>query len=119
VYYGIRDYENALKYYSASLNEMGKHHVTYHNMGLCFYSKRMLTDAADCFQNACALCSTYQKAATWLQRVKSELAAPAQDALQESPSNQVGVQQIELELPKRELPCENSPTSQENSSMNN
>ncbi|KAG9410957.1 hypothetical protein AC1031_018983 [Aphanomyces cochlioides] len=40
VYYGMREYEEALHYYTLSLEELGKHHVTYHNMGLCFYSTR-------------------------------------------------------------------------------
>ena len=52
---------------------MGKHHVTSHNMGLCHYSKRQLALAATCFDEAYALNSSYQKAATWLQRVNREL----------------------------------------------
>ncbi|RHY61966.1 hypothetical protein DYB38_009847 [Aphanomyces astaci] len=40
VYYGMREYDHALQFYTRSLDEMGKHHVTYHNMGLCFYSTR-------------------------------------------------------------------------------
>lgn len=37
-YYGIREYENALKFYRDSSDNVGQHHVTFHNMGLCYYS---------------------------------------------------------------------------------
>ena len=37
-YYGIRDYANALKFYRSSSDNIGEHHVTWHNMGLCYYS---------------------------------------------------------------------------------
>ncbi|ETV73365.1 hypothetical protein H257_11873 [Aphanomyces astaci] len=73
VYYGMREYDHALQFYTRSLDEMGKHHVTYHNMGLCFYSTRRLQDAQQCFEAATELNSCYQKAATWLQRVTAEL----------------------------------------------
>lgn len=73
LYYGIHDYDSALAFYTRSTHEMGKHHVTSHNMGLCHYSKRQLDLAATCFEEAYALNSSYQKALTWLQRVKKEL----------------------------------------------
>ncbi|KAF0705890.1 hypothetical protein AaE_014337 [Aphanomyces astaci] len=69
----MREYDHALQFYTRSLDEMGKHHVTYHNMGLCFYSTRRLQDAQQCFEAATKLNSCYQKAATWLQRVTAEL----------------------------------------------
>jgi hypothetical protein len=37
-YYGIKDYSNALEYYRFSSEHIGEHHVTRHNMGLCYYS---------------------------------------------------------------------------------
>ena len=37
-YYGIREYENALGFYRDSSENVGQHHVTFHNMGLCYYS---------------------------------------------------------------------------------
>lgn len=37
-YYGIREYENALRFYRDSSDNVGQHHVTFHNMGLCYYS---------------------------------------------------------------------------------
>lgn len=115
LYYGIHDYDAALAFYTLSMHEMGKHHVTSHNMGLCHYSKRQLDLAAKCFEEAYALNSSYQKASTWLQRVKKELGL-----LPSSPSSLNGgglspgntpeqqqretllVQQIELVMPSFE-----------------
>lgn len=37
-FYGIREYENALNFYRDSSDNVGQHHVTFHNMGLCYYS---------------------------------------------------------------------------------
>jgi Tfp pilus assembly protein PilF len=37
-YYGIRHYKKALEFYRDSSVNIGEHHVTYHNMGLCQYS---------------------------------------------------------------------------------
>ncbi|CAN0255733.1 unnamed protein product, partial [Phaeothamnion confervicola] len=37
-YYGIREYESALGFYQHSSRHVGRHHVTFHNMGLCYYS---------------------------------------------------------------------------------
>lgn len=114
LYYGIHDYDAALAFYTLSMHEMGKHHVTSHNMGLCHYSKRQLNLAAKCFEEAYALNSSYQKASTWLQRVKKELGL-----IPSSPSSLNGnglspenggqqqreallVQQIELVMPSFE-----------------
>lgn len=122
LYYGLRDYDRALAFYTLSAREMGAHHVTSHNMGLCHYSKRQLALAAACFEEAYALNSSYQKAATWLQRVRRELAAadgtgddassgvqsPAVDAEQESRA--LLVQQIELVLQDHEEETARVPT---------
>lgn len=86
LHYGMHDYDAALAFYTLSTQEMGKHHVTSHNMGLCHYSKKQLALAASCFEEAYTLNPSYQKASTWLQRVRKELsgggsadAAPAVD----------------------------------------
>ncbi|RHY34556.1 hypothetical protein DYB32_000863 [Aphanomyces invadans] len=104
VYYGMREYEEALRFYTRSLEEMGKHHVTYHNMGLCFYSTRRLPEALDCFQAATKLNSCYQKAATWLQRVQNELSPEQVVAGNEKEEHPplVSMQQIDVEVPNPE-----------------
>jgi len=72
-YYGIRDYGNALKYYSISTEQIGPHHVTYHNQGLCFYSKGMLEDALKNFAKSKDMNADYVKARNWHQKVLKEL----------------------------------------------
>ncbi|CAI5732324.1 unnamed protein product [Hyaloperonospora brassicae] len=73
--YGLHEYDSALAYYALSAQEMGKHYVTSHNMGLCHYSKKQLGLAATCFEEACALNRSYGKASIWLQRVRQEIGA--------------------------------------------
>ncbi|GLD97493.1 hypothetical protein PINS_up006177 [Pythium insidiosum] len=90
LYYGLHDYDAALAYYTLSMQEMGRHHVTSHNMGLCHYSKRQLALAASCFEEAAQLNPSYQKAATWLQRVRKELAAAAGDTSTEAAETAAG-----------------------------
>ncbi|OQR87564.1 hypothetical protein ACHHYP_08517 [Achlya hypogyna] len=95
VYYGMREYYEALAFYTASLDEMGKHHVTYHNMGLCYYSTQRLPEAAECFRAATELNACYTKAATWLQRVQTELAG----GKAEPDGKAVSPQAIEVAVP--------------------
>ncbi|GMF30160.1 unnamed protein product [Phytophthora fragariaefolia] len=124
LYYGLHEYDSALAYYTLSAQEMGKHHVTSHNMGLCHYSKKQLELAATCFEEAYALNRSYQKAATWLQRVRKELgivqvdgiATPGQTTVQPPSSTglncdhqqaqhstgSLGAQQILLSVPGQE-----------------
>jgi tetratricopeptide (TPR) repeat protein len=121
LYYGMHDYENALAFYLHSTKEMGKHHVTCHNMGLCYYSKSQLEEAAKCFEEAYGLNPSYQKAATWLHRVQKELGlipsspkTPSSEGIQNSTSTLLSrnddqqisddllVQQIELVLSDHE-----------------
>ncbi|RLN52184.1 hypothetical protein BBJ29_000800 [Phytophthora kernoviae] len=80
LYYGLHEYDSALAFYTLSAQEMGRHHVTSHNMGLCHYSKKQLELASTCFEEAYTLNGSYQKASTWLQRVRKELGVIQADA---------------------------------------
>ena len=55
LYYGIRDYNNALTYYIESTRTIGEHHVTFHNQGLCHYSMGRLAVSLDLFKKALSL----------------------------------------------------------------
>jgi hypothetical protein len=72
-YYGIRDYQNALKFYQQSTVEIGEHHVTFHNQGLCFYSLQQLDLALENFRKALAMCPEYEKARSWIEKVQKEM----------------------------------------------
>ena len=115
-YYGIRDYANALEFYSISsssvslvtsgvplfyscglhqalthclrrlfprcLAQVGKHHVTSHNMGLCFYSMGQFPQALVKFEESLGLNKDYEKASSWREKVLQELAMGAAPKLQ-------------------------------------
>ncbi|CAM9368815.1 unnamed protein product, partial [Chrysoparadoxa australica] len=68
-YYGIKDYDQALRYYKESYHLLGEHHVTYHNMGLCFYSSGNYDEANRHFDLALGLNSSYQKSQLWKEKV--------------------------------------------------
>jgi Tfp pilus assembly protein PilF len=67
-YYGIRDYSKALYYYTVSSDTVGKHHVTFHNQGLCHYSLGQLDIALGLFRKALALNNDYGKVTLGLWR---------------------------------------------------
>ena len=79
-YYGIRDYTNALNFYIESTNTIGEHHVTYHNQGLCYYSRGLLEKALEHFEKSRAMNSAYEKARSWVEKVTKELQAREQKA---------------------------------------
>jgi hypothetical protein len=122
LFYGLHDYDRALAFYTLSSQEMGRHHVTSHNMGLCHYSKKQLTLAASCFEEAYGLNPSYQKAATWLQRVQKEIAMqaqgsseqPAETVLRAGSDESLVQQQIELVMSTHE---EETPRRPSHSSM--
>ena len=73
-YYGIREYQQALKYYAESSSTIGEHHVTFHNQGLCNYSMNNLVEALEQFRRAISLNPAYEKAKNWLEKVTQEIA---------------------------------------------
>jgi hypothetical protein len=73
-FYGIRDYTNALNFYIESTNTIGEHHVTYHNQGLCYYSRGELETSLVHFEKSMAMNSAYEKARSWVEKVRKELA---------------------------------------------
>ena len=77
-YYGIRDYQRALKYYTESSDSVGEHHVTFHNMGLCYYSMGGLDKAIGYFDKSLSLNSQYEKATSWKDKVQRELQKPSE-----------------------------------------
>mmetsp|Transcript_30001 Transcript_30001/g.95877 ORF Transcript_30001/g.95877 Transcript_30001/m.95877 type:complete len:629 (-) Transcript_30001:233-2119(-) len=76
-FYGIRNYRDALVYYAQSSTEIGEHHVTFHNMGLCYYSEGKLETSLEYFTKALEISPDYEKANSWKVRVERELAPAA------------------------------------------
>jgi len=72
-YYGIREYANALEYYTLSSDTIGQHHVTFHNMGLCYYSMGFPDRSLEFFAKSLEMNSEYEKAKSWKDKVAVEL----------------------------------------------
>ena len=72
-YYGIRDFKNALDFYQTSIDSVGDHHVTSHNMGLCYYSLGDVEKSLSYFTAAVNQNEAYEKAKSWRDRVRREL----------------------------------------------
>lgn len=72
LYYGLRMYEDAVRFYWTSIASSGEHHVTFHNMGLCYYSLGQVDAAMENFNKALWLKSDYVKARAWQQKLLRE-----------------------------------------------
>lgn len=72
LYYGLRMYEDAVRFYCISVASSGEHHVTFHNMGLCYYSLGQLEVAMENFNKALWLKNDYAKARAWQQKLIRE-----------------------------------------------
>lgn len=75
LYYGLRLYEDAIKFYWTSIACSGEHHVTFHNMGLCYYSLAQIDAAMENFNRALWLKHDYPKARAWQQKLLKEIAS--------------------------------------------
>lgn len=92
-YYGIRDYDNALRFYEESISGVGEHHITLHNQGLCFYSQGKLETALSYFSRSLSLNERYEKARNWVDKVKKEM-EQSKNTIAVEPSN--GIQDIDI-----------------------
>jgi len=72
LYYGLRMYQKAIQFYQTSIQCSGEHHVTFHNMGLCYYSLSQNQLALDHFSQALLLKTDYVKARAWQQKLLRE-----------------------------------------------
>ena len=84
-YYGIREHKKALEFYRTSTEHIGEHHVTFHNMGLCYYSLGHLDVALKHFEKSLELNADYEKARSWHQKVSREI--ERQQSLLSAPNN--------------------------------
>lgn len=73
ILFRIEYFEQSLEFYEESVRLFGKHKMTYHNMGLCYYYLRRLEAARDCFQTALDLDPNYSPAREWLMRLHPEI----------------------------------------------
>jgi tetratricopeptide (TPR) repeat protein len=61
VYYATKEYAKALEFYTISSESFGEHHLTAHNIGLCYYSMSKLAESLKCFSRALSLNYDYEE----------------------------------------------------------
>ena len=72
VMFGLHCWEEALEFYQSSVDVCGEHHITHHNMGLCYSSLKKYEEAIACFTKSLELNPDYEKAAIWIEKIKDE-----------------------------------------------
>jgi tetratricopeptide (TPR) repeat protein len=72
VMFGLHCWEESLKFYQLSVDICGQHHITQHNMGLCYASLNKYHEATACFVRSLEFKPDYEKAATWLEQIKNK-----------------------------------------------
>lgn len=73
VLFRMEYFEHSLKFYEESIRLFGRHKMTHHNMGLCYYYLRRLAQAKQSFEMALELEPGYGAAREWLVRLAPEI----------------------------------------------
>lgn len=68
--FGLQIWNRAIDFYEQSMTWCGEHHVTQHNIGLCYSSMGLLEKAAACFVRSLEMKPDYEKAKKWLEKIK-------------------------------------------------
>lgn len=74
VFLAMRKPREALRYNEMSLKQFGEHHVTYCNMGICYYQAEEISSAVRCFERSLVLSPDYGLPKAWLARISGEKA---------------------------------------------
>lgn len=72
---GLKDYAAAVEFFGKSNELCGQHHVTWHNLGICYYHCGENPSAIQCFKQALALRSDYGESRLWLDKVSGRASA--------------------------------------------
>ncbi|CAM9892816.1 unnamed protein product [Scytosiphon promiscuus] len=79
IFMGLKDFDSAAELFRDSQRYCGVHHVSWYNMGVCFFYLHHLDQAENCFAESLSLCPDYPDAIKWrekLMNVKNFLAGP-------------------------------------------
>jgi hypothetical protein len=71
---GLKEYKAAAEFFVASNTNCGDHHVTWHNIGMCFFYLDQLQPAIAGFQRALELKPDYRESVSWLEKVTARVA---------------------------------------------
>jgi hypothetical protein len=72
VFLAMRKPREALRYNELSIKQFGEHHVTYCNMGICYYQAEDLDNAVRYFQRSLSMAPDYGLPKAWLARISGE-----------------------------------------------
>lgn len=82
IHMGIKEYDTAIKLFSDSNANCADHHVTWHNMGMCYEYKGDIENAKKCYQKSLELKPSYRESKLRLSKLatesRGESVAPAQ-----------------------------------------
>ena len=67
---GLGHYNQALHLFQTSNEKCGIHHVTHHNIGICFFYVKKYNEAIDSFNVALKIKSTYKETIKWKEKVE-------------------------------------------------
>jgi Tfp pilus assembly protein PilF len=67
---GLKEYVLAVEFFRRSHEACGEHHVTWHNMGICYYYLDNFAAATKAFRQSLTLKPEYKEAQTWLAKVR-------------------------------------------------
>ena len=73
---GLKDYASAVEFFKRSNEACGEHHVTWHNMGICYYYIDSLSNSIKCFRHSLDLKADYKEARDWLAKVSGKAQRP-------------------------------------------
>eukprot|EP00752_Nemacystus_decipiens_P007851 g7013.t1 len=79
IFMGLKDFSSAAELFRDSQRYCGVHHVSWYNMGVCFFYLNHLDEAENCFSESLSLCPDYPDAIKWREKladVKTFLAGP-------------------------------------------
>ncbi len=66
---GLKEYVMAVDFFKRSHEACGEHHVTWHNMGICFFYLDNFTAASQAFKRSLGLKEDYRESQAWLAKV--------------------------------------------------
>jgi hypothetical protein len=67
---GMRDHTAAIEFFNQSNKIAGEHHVTWHNLGICFFFLNDLTSSINAFTRALSMNPSYVESQSWLTKVQ-------------------------------------------------
>ena len=76
LYMGLKCYSEGLNMFQHSIDTCDEHHVTWYNMGICYYYLQIYDKSLECFSKCLNLSPDYHDANAWKARIEARLLNP-------------------------------------------